>query len=915
VDVSAARDGGSAGFVRTGDLVTPLEVESAPAELAAETARALSPVVDLAAQGDRESELPRSVSFLSLAGRELASSVDAVIERWTESRSLLSGPYAQNGGGRRAGSLRALLGQSATGPLVLDLRTQGPHALVGGTTGSGKSELLQSWILGMASAHAPERVTFLLVDYKGGSAFSECVRLPHTVGLVTDLSPHLVRRALRSLSAELRYRERILHRKGAKDLLELERSGDPEAPPSLVIVVDEFAALVQEVPEFVDGVVNVAQRGRSLGLHLILATQRPAGVIKDNLRANTNLRLALRMADEADSTDVLGSALAASFDPSIPGRAVSRTGPSQLLPFQAAYVGGWTEEKPADTVQVEAFGFGPSRLWEVPQPVAAPVTDLGPTDIQRVVATIGSAVKQAQIKAPRLPWLPDLAPLYDLARLPAPRRDDSLVFGVVDDPDQQTQPTVAFQPDRDGNLAVFGTGGAGKSALLRTLAVASGFTVRGGPCHVYGIDFGTSGLQMLEELPHVGSIIAGTDHERISRLLGMLRERIDDRAVRYSRAGAGTITDYRRLSGIADEPRLLLLIDGMGAFRTAYEGTEYNRWFDMFLGIAADGRPVGVHVLLSADRPGALPTALGSLVQRRLLLRLADPNDYALLGAPSDVLDAKSPPGRGLLGDAEVQVAVLGGSSDVLEQGQAIRLFAESMRQAGGAAAPAIERLAEKVSLTDLPAAVEGAPVLGLSGVTLAPVGFQPRGTFLIAGPPGSGRTTALATVIASLRRWQPDIRLFYVGSRRSTLATLPDWERAAVIDAEASELAAALPGLAGEAAPGSPLCVVVIEAVPEFVGGPADFALQEMIKKLLAAGQLVVGEGETSALGSSYPLLVAMRGGRSGIALQPDQLDGNLLRVQFPRLRRADFPPGRGLFVSRGSQPVVIQVALLEAE
>ena len=128
----------------------------------------------------------------------------------------------------------------------------------------------------------------------------------------------------------------------------------------------------------------------------------------------------------------------------------------------------------------------------------------------------------------------------------------------------------------------------------------------------------------------------------------------------------------------------------------------------MFLGIAADGRPVGVHVLLSADRPGALPTALGSLVQRRLLLRLADPNDYALLGAPSDVLDAKSPPGRGLLGEAEVQVAVLGGSSDVLEQGQAIRLFAESMRQAGGAAAPAIERLAEKVSLADLPAAIEG---------------------------------------------------------------------------------------------------------------------------------------------------------------------------------------------------------------
>src|SRR5207253_6965968 len=130
-----------------------------------------------------------------------------------------------------------------------------------------------------------------------------------------------------SLNAELRFREQVLRRKKAKDLMELERRDDPDAPPSLVIVVDEFAALVADVPEFVDGVVNVAQRGRSLGLHLILATQRPAGVIKDNLRANTNLRVALRMADEDDSTDVVGTTQAAMFDPGIPGRAVAKVGP------------------------------------------------------------------------------------------------------------------------------------------------------------------------------------------------------------------------------------------------------------------------------------------------------------------------------------------------------------------------------------------------------------------------------------------------------------------------------------------------------------------------------------------------------------------------------------------------------------
>ena len=217
------------------------------------------------------------------------------------------------------GSLRALVGSKGVEPLHLDLKNEGPHALVGGTTGAGKSEFLQSWVMGMAAAYSPDRVSFLFVDYKGGAAFADCVRLPHTVGLVTDLSPHLVRRALTSLRAELHYRERLLNRKKAKDLLALQREADPEAPPYLVIVVDEFAALATEVPEFVDGVVDVAARGRSLGLHLILATQRPAGVIKESLRANTNLRVALRMADEDDATDILGVPAAAYFDPSIPG--------------------------------------------------------------------------------------------------------------------------------------------------------------------------------------------------------------------------------------------------------------------------------------------------------------------------------------------------------------------------------------------------------------------------------------------------------------------------------------------------------------------------------------------------------------------------------------------------------------------
>ncbi len=913
VEVVGPPGDSTAGFVHRADQVAPLEVETVAEATAEQLARRLSSVVDAAAGEDSQSDLPRSVSLLSLAGQELATSAEAVIERWNETRSILSGPKAppRSVGRRRPGTLRAIVGETASGPHTLDLRSQGPHALVGGTTGSGKSELLQSWILGMALSNSPQRVTFLLVDYKGGSAFSDCLHLPHTVGLVTDLSPHLVRRALTSLSAELKYREDLLHRKKVKDLLELERLGDPEAPPSLVIVVDEFAALVQEVPDFVDGVVNVAQRGRSLGLHLILATQRPAGVIKDSLRANTNLRLALRVADEADSTDVLGTPEAASFDPSIPGRAVSRTGPSQLVPFQAAYAGGWTTDQPgAPVIEVTTYGFTPRVSWER-ESAGDDASDLGATDIQRLVSNLRAAHLMAEIPDARLPWLAELAPVYDLARLPSRRRDDELVFAVADDPERQSQPVVSFRPDEDGNLAIYGTGNSGKSTLLRSLAVAAGFTVRGGPCRVYGMDFGARGLAMLEALPHVGSIVGGGDDERISRLLLMLRTEIDQRAVRYSKIGAGTITAYRQLGQAPGEPRIFLLVDGMGAFRSAYEGSEHARLFDTFLGIAADGRQVGIHVVITADRPGAVPVALAASIQRKVALRLADPNDYSTMGMPVDVLDGHSPPGRGILDGQEIQVAVLGKSPDTSVQAREIEKFARSMTNAGAESAPAIQRLAERVLLADLPKEMTGRPVLGLSGASLGPIGFEPRGTFSVAGPPGSGRTTALSAVVAAVRRWRADTGLVYIGSRRSTLVDMFDWDRRALDATEAAALATEVPQMIGEAIGDMAPWVVVIEGLPDFLNGPADFPLGEMAKTVAASGHLLVSEGESAALSGSYPVLVSCRSSRTGIVLQPEQSDSVLFRAQFPRLRRADFPAGRGMYVPRGGLPVVTQVGL----
>lgn len=910
VEVAGDGTSGSAGFVHTGVAVRPLQLATLTIAETAQLAQRLAPLIDIGARVDDASDLPRSLSLLTINGVELASSPEAVIERWTENRSILTGPFAPPTPPKHAGSLRAVIGQSANEVHALDLRTDGPHALVGGTTGSGKSELLQAWILALAAAHSPQRLTFLLVDYKGGSAFRDCIELPHTVGLVTDLSPHLVRRALTSLSAELKYREHVLATHGAKDLITLEKQGVVDTPPSLVIVVDEFAALVNEVPEFVDGVVNVAQRGRSLGLHLILATQRPAGVIKDNLRANTNLRLALRMADEEDSADVLGSPQAAFFDPALPGRAVSKTGPGRLVPFQTGYAGGWTTEQPSPPdILVEELGFGNGAVWQRPDEDAAPV-ELGPTDIRRLVASVAGANLLAELAPPRRPWLSELKAIYDLSHrdeVNSRRTDTELVFGVRDDPDSQAQPSVAFTPDRDGNLAVYGTGGAGKSTLLRTLAIAAGFTVRGGPCHVYGLDFGARGLSMLEELPHVGSIIAGSDHERIVRLLGWIRELVDTRALRYSRLNAGTITDYRRLADAHHEPRILLIVDGVAAFRQAYESTDRLRWFDMLTSIATDGRPVGVHVVLSSDQRAGMTTALASAVQARVVLRLAGEDDYGLLGVARDVLSASSPPGRGLFGGSEIQVAVLGGTPDVVEQAAAIRRFAESMRRAGASAAQPIEKLPDLIQLTDLPTSAVDRPVVGMSSGTLAPFTVEPRGSFIVSGPPGSGRTTTLLTLVQSLRAWDTRVRFHYLGNRRSTLASVSFWSGRAYGVVEVAEYAAKLAVDLANGLATDPLAVVIVESIGEFVSGPADVALQDLAKICIAQDQFLIVEGETSTVTGSFGFLGAAKTSRAGLALAPDQSDGTTVyRTSFPRTNRGDFPPGRALHVALGRTEVV---------
>ena len=258
------------------------------------------------------------------------------------------------------------------------------------------------------------------------------------------------------------------------------------------------------------------------------------------------------------------------------------------------------------------------------------------------------------------------------------------MLGVSDLPQLQRQDEAFFRPDADGNIVIYGASGTGKTVTLRTIAAAAGITPRGGPVDVYGLDFGSGGLKMLEVLPHVGSVVNGDDPERVARLLRMLKGILEDRSERFSAVDAGSIVDYRRLANAPDERRILLLVDNFPSFRNEFEvAASRAPWYAVFQQIIGEGRALGMHVAMTADRPGSVPTGVSSAFQKRIAHRLADEGGYMMIGAPADVLSATSPPGRAVVDGLETQIAIVGGNRNVAEQSKALTALAEAITRAG----------------------------------------------------------------------------------------------------------------------------------------------------------------------------------------------------------------------------------------
>ena len=864
---------------RAGAETPDVSADGLDTALARELALALAPVRETGAA--RADGIPDRIGLLDLLGDE---EVDArsVAARWAATGD----------------ELAATIGATAGGPFSVDLRADGPHGLVAGTTGSGKSELLQTLIASLAVSHPPDRLTFLLVDYKGGAAFKDCVRLPHTVGLVTDLDAHLTQRALASLNAELQRRERILRDAEAKDLADMERRASDDAPPSLLIVIDEFATLAKEVPDFVEGIVDVAQRGRSLGVHLLLATQRPGGVVSENIRANTNLRVALRVNEAAESTDVIGVPDAARIPRGRPGRAYARTGHGELAELQTGYVGGSRPEAIGAAVVVRPFRFGSARAQ------AQRGADDAETDLARLVDACAAAARAAAIEPPPSPWLPPLESVLPLDTLSEPESASTAVVALVDEPHRQLQRPLALDLEQEGSVLVYGTSGAGKTVFLRTLALALAARSSPDELHVYGLDFATRGLAPLEALPHTGAVVGGDDEERTERLFSLLRKTLERRKLLLAQAGVFTLGDYRRLPKAERVPRILVLLDGYAGFAAAFERVNLGELVDALPRLVAEGRPLGVHFAVSADRRGAVPNALTGIVPAKLVLRMADEDEFAALGVPPKaVRGAQLPAGRGFLpGGTELQVAWHG---DLAAAGAALA------KRYGTAAVQAIEPLATHVVRGSLPDPVtQWTAVIGLGDAELEPatVDLADR-HFLVTGPYRSGRSTALRTLVESLRTGTPGLELHLLAPRRSPLTELAGWTTVAQGVERCEEAALRLGELAAKAQPNPAL--VVIDDGDELAEALGAAPLETVVRRGRDLPIRVVAAAERQAAQRAFGgWLRELRKDQHGLLLAPDlDVDGDILGTRLPRRSSPVFPPGRGYLVERGTVELV-QVA-----
>lgn len=624
-------------------------------------------------------EIPDTVTFLDMYHVHHLSELQ-IKSRWAKNRSWES--------------MKAVIGVMGGGKncyLDINEKYHGPHGLVAGTTGSGKSETLQTFILSLAINFSPEDVAFFIIDYKGGGMGGLFTGLPHLAGQISNLSGNQIRRAMISIKSENQRRQRIFREYGVNHIdqyTQLYKNKEADEPiPHLLIIIDEFAELKREQPEFMQELVSVAQVGRSLGVHLILSTQRPAGTVDDNIWGNTKFRLCLRVQNRQDSMDMLHKPDAAYLTQT--GRCYLQVGNDELYElFQSGWSGvPYDEEDNGSEQRVQLLTCDGKAVFNR-RTGKKGREKKAPTQLEAVTKYLADVSESAGYRTGFSIWrpvLPSRSYLNGIGRLPWPKHKDwslTAEIGQIDDPAHQAQFPLEVNFGKDGNTAVLGTVACGKSTFLQGLVASLISRYDPSWVNLYLIDFSSHMLECFEKAPHVGGLMNEDTSDRIRKFFRMMSEIMEERRKILK---GGNYEQYVASAGV-QMPAILIVIDQYVSFR---EKTN-EAYTEILTRIAREGINYGMFLVMTAPGFGfsGIDRSVGDNMNNVICLEMKDRYEYAeaLHTTKLEILPEKEIRGRGLVRvkDAvlEFQTSLSLPADNDYERSEKLRGIAEKMAKA-----------------------------------------------------------------------------------------------------------------------------------------------------------------------------------------------------------------------------------------
>lgn len=563
-----------------------------------------------------EGSLTKSISLFEMLGIIAADDLD-LGKRWASSRV--------------ESSLAAPLGVSKSHVVSLDLhdKAHGPHGLVAGTTGSGKSEILQSYVLSMASLFHPYEVGFVIIDFKGGGMANQFRDLPHLMGAIANIDGREMNRSLKSIKAELQKRQRLFAEADVNHIsayIKKYKAGKVANPlPHLIIIVDEFAELKAEQPEFMKELISAARIGRSLGVHLILATQKPAGQVNEQIWSNSRFKLCLKVAGPEDSNEVIKSPLAAEIKE--PGRAYLQVGNNEIFElFQSAFSGAPEHEDEDNTKEFTLFEVENSgKRVPVFEKRRKKSDTLSATQLDAIVSYVSSycaAKGIKQLPSICLPSLPEHIGFPDALPVDGAR---GMALGVYDDPDSQYQGPALFDFD-NANTFIVGSASVGKTNLLQCIIRGIAQTRTPRQAAVYIMDFASMTLKNFEGLAHVGGVVIPSEEEKVKNLFKLLGGEVARRQAKLLEVGVSSFAAYEE-AGYDDLPHVYLIIDNFAVFKELYA----ERYEDELLALCRDGLAYGITVTIANNATSGFGFKFQSCFSSYLALQCNDSGEYSLV--------------------------------------------------------------------------------------------------------------------------------------------------------------------------------------------------------------------------------------------------------------------------------------------